>query len=290
MDQVQVLSAVCKKLNNDIESLANQTSIRESAIAKLDANQQTYDEQLRQLNIDIQLKLSKTDTIIQKLQSDVEQISHGLRDIIQTQQDTNRSNVQRYQELKVEITTLSQRLDRIYSEQQVVLRTFETDTARALSTADSRSRAFVDELRNQIFQSKTQEDTERERQEQKINQKLDDIKRSLDKYERLDKKIDDAIHQFERKTASLEDHYRRAISDLTRNNESVEQTVYKRFDDKYQKTMANLEKVKKEMRTCFESLEGSVKTLQRITDGRIKVTEDKLDKEIEKLRSMIVLI
>ncbi|CAF3938186.1 unnamed protein product, partial [Rotaria sp. Silwood1] len=24
------------------------------------------------------------------------------------------------------------------------------------------------------------------------------------------------------------------------------------------------------MRTCFESLEGSVKTLQRITDGRIK--------------------
>jgi len=72
--------------------------------------------------------------------------------------------------------------------------------------------------------------------------------------------------------------------------QSVEQTVYKRFDDKYQKTMGNLEKVKKEMRTCFESLEGSVKTLQRITDGRIKVTEEKLDKEIEKLRSMIVLI
>ncbi|CAF3812148.1 unnamed protein product [Rotaria sp. Silwood1] len=290
MDQVQVLSAVCKKLNNDIESLANQTSIRESAIAKLDSNQQSYDEQLRQLNIDIQLKLSKSDSILQKLQSDVEQISHGLRDIINSQQDTNRSSVQRYQELKLEITTLSQRLDRIFSEQQIVLRTFETDTARALSTADSRSRAFVDELRNQIFQSKTQEDTERERQEQKINQKIDDIKRSLDKYERLDKRIDDAIHQFERKTASLEDHYRRAISDLTRNNESVEQTVYKRFDDKYQKTMSNLEKVKKEMRTCFESLEGSVKTLQRITDGRIKVTEDKLDKEIEKLRSMIVLI
>ncbi|CAF3348698.1 unnamed protein product, partial [Rotaria sp. Silwood2] len=139
MDQVQVLSAVCKKLNNDIESLANQTSIRESAIAKLDSNQQSYDEQLH-----------------------VEQISHGLRDINQSQQDTNRSNIQRYQELKLEITTLSQRLDRIFNEQQIVLRTFETDTARALSTADSRSRAFVDELRNQIFQSKTQEDTERE--------------------------------------------------------------------------------------------------------------------------------
>jgi hypothetical protein len=54
--------------------------------------------------------------------------------------------------------------------------------------------------------------------------------------------------------------------------------------------LANLEKVKNEMRTCFESLEGSVKSLQRITDGRIKVTEEKLDKEVEKLRSTIVLI
>ncbi|CAF5039519.1 unnamed protein product, partial [Rotaria sp. Silwood1] len=43
------------------------------------------------------------------------------------------------------------------------------------------------------------------------------------------------------------------------------------FDDKYQRTVANLEKVKKEMRTCFESLEGSVKALQRVTEGRIRV-------------------
>jgi uncharacterized phage infection (PIP) family protein YhgE len=103
MDQVQVLSAVCKKLNNDIESLANQTSMRESAIAKLDSNQQAYDEQLRQLNMDLQIKLTKTDTITQKLQSEVEQMSHGLREVMNSQQDSNRSNVQRYQELKLEV-------------------------------------------------------------------------------------------------------------------------------------------------------------------------------------------
>jgi hypothetical protein len=44
------------------------------------------------------------------------------------------------------------------------------------------------------------------------------------------------------------------------------------------------------MRVCFESLENSVKTLQRITDGRIKVTEEKLDNEVEKLRRTVVLI
>jgi hypothetical protein len=80
------------------------------------------------------------------------------------------------------ISTLSQRIDRIFNEQQVILRAFETDTARALSTADSRSRAFVDELRSQIFQTKSQDVTERERGEQRLNQKLDEIKRSLEKY------------------------------------------------------------------------------------------------------------
>ena len=104
MDQVQILSAVCKKLNNDIESLANQTAMRESAIAQLDANQQSYDEQLRQLNMDLQIKLAKSDTIVQKLQSDVEQMNHGLRDIFNSQQETTRTNVQRYQELKLEVT------------------------------------------------------------------------------------------------------------------------------------------------------------------------------------------
>lgn len=103
MEQVQVLSAVCKKLNNDIEALANQTSMRESTLVKLDSNQQTIDEQFRQLNMDIQLKLSKTDTVLQKLQSDVEQMSHGVRDVLNNQQDTNRLNIQRYQELKLEV-------------------------------------------------------------------------------------------------------------------------------------------------------------------------------------------
>jgi len=103
MDQVQILSAVCKKLNNDIELLANQISLRESAVAKLDSNQHTQDEQLRQFNMDLQLKLSKTDVIIQKLQADIEQLSHGLRDAINGQQELNRSNVQRHQELKLEV-------------------------------------------------------------------------------------------------------------------------------------------------------------------------------------------
>ena len=72
--------------------------------------------------------------------------------------------------------------------------------------------------------------------------------------------------------------------------QSIEQNTQKRLDERYQRTMDSLEKVKKEMRTCFESLEGSIKSLQRITDGRIKATDEKVDKEVHRIRSTLVLI
>lgn len=103
MEQVQVLSAICKKLNSDIESVANQISLREAALVKLDANQKTQDDQLRQLNIDIQAKLTRTDAMAQKIKGDMEQLSNGLREAINNQQELNRSNAQRNQELKLEV-------------------------------------------------------------------------------------------------------------------------------------------------------------------------------------------
>lgn len=107
MDQVQVLSAVCKKLNNDIELIANQIAARESTLGKIGHRQQGHDDQLRQFNMDLQLKMTKTDAVVQKLQSDVEQLSYGLREAFGNQQDLNRGNAQRHQELKLEVKSSS---------------------------------------------------------------------------------------------------------------------------------------------------------------------------------------
>lgn len=98
-----MLSAVCKKLNNDIEMLANQVAARETTISKLTASQQSHDDHLRQFNMDLQLKLNKTDAMVQKLQNDVEQFSHGLREAMNNQQEISRANAQRHQELKLEV-------------------------------------------------------------------------------------------------------------------------------------------------------------------------------------------
>ena len=103
MEQIQVLSAVCKKLNYDIEVLANQIAARETTIAQFDGTQRAQHDQHAQFNVDLQMKLSRTDTAVQRLQSDIEQLSYALRDAINGQQELNRTNAQRHQELKLEV-------------------------------------------------------------------------------------------------------------------------------------------------------------------------------------------
>lgn len=72
--------------------------------------------------------------------------------------------------------------------------------------------------------------------------------------------------------------------------QAIEQDAFKRFSDRHERTVSNLDKVKKEMRACFETLESSVETLQRITDGRLKATEEKLEKQVQQIRQQIDII
>ena len=50
------------------------------------------------------------------------------------------------------------------------------------------------------------------------------------------------------------------------------------------------EKLRREMKLGFENLQDSIVTLQRVVDGKIKLSEDKMEKELEKIRKMVVLI
>jgi hypothetical protein len=50
------------------------------------------------------------------------------------------------------------------------------------------------------------------------------------------------------------------------------------------------EKLRREMKMGFENLQDSIVTLQRVVDGKIKLSEDKLEKELEKIRKMVVLM
>ena len=62
------------------------------------------------------------------------------------------------------------------------------------------------------------------------------------------------------------------------------------IDERYSRYSSDIEKLKRDLKVGFENVQESIVTLQRVTDGKIKISEDKLEKEIDKIRKMVVLI
>ena len=70
----------------------------------------------------------------------------------------------------------------------------------------------------------------------------------------------------------------------------LENKVYRGLDDKYSKTLMDYDRLKRDLKSGFENVQDSIATLQKVVDGKIRLSEDKLSKEVEKIRKMVVLM
>lgn len=66
--------------------------------------------------------------------------------------------------------------------------------------------------------------------------------------------------------------------------------VNKGLDERITKSSSDYEKLKSEIRLGFENVNESIVSLGNVVDGKIKLSEVKMEKEIEKIRKMVVLI
>ena len=70
----------------------------------------------------------------------------------------------------------------------------------------------------------------------------------------------------------------------------MDSKVKKIMDERLNKSNSEYERMRREMKEAFESIQDSIVTLQNVVEGKIKLAEDRLEKEIEKIRKMVVLI
>ncbi len=70
----------------------------------------------------------------------------------------------------------------------------------------------------------------------------------------------------------------------------LEHKVYRGLDDKYNKVLMDYERTRKDLKAGFENVQDSIQTLQKVIDSKIRLSEDKMDKEIDKIRKMVVLM
>lgn len=62
------------------------------------------------------------------------------------------------------------------------------------------------------------------------------------------------------------------------------------MDERMARSNNDYDRLKRDMNIGFENLREAIVALGNVVDGKIKLAEDRLEKEIEKIRKMVVLI
>ena len=74
---------------------------------------------------------------------------------------------------------------------------------------------MLEDLRSQINQLKANQDTDLSRLETRMMMKIDENQRSTEKFDRLDRKIDDYTQQMNKRFVNFEDDFQKSLNKLS---------------------------------------------------------------------------
>jgi hypothetical protein len=89
---------------------------------------------------------------------------------------------------------------------------------------------------------------------------------------------------------TFEDEFQRNLTKLQSSTEKLENKVNRTMDDRLNKAASESDRVKRDLKLGFENVQESILALQKLVDGKIKLSEDRLEKEMDKIRKMVVLM
>lgn len=225
-DQIKVITAVCKKLNQDIENLDTQINERAYQINNLENKSNDLQANFSAQVKDLQFKASRHETTLMKIEADQNSMMNSIKDIQSQFQDYNRSIMLRINDTDKRISELNSKFDSILMEQTMVLKNVEGDTVKQLSMIDSKTRTMLEDVRSQINQVKTMSDNEMLKLETRISMKIEDSARNSDKYDRVDRKIEDLNYAINKRFSNYDDEFQKTLNRLST---SVEVRLFRFF-------------------------------------------------------------
>lgn len=118
-------------------------------------------------------------------------------------------------------------------EQTMVLKNVEGDTVKQLQLIDGKTRTvkfdlnfkferylilfekMLDDIRSQMNQLKANQDTDLSRLETRMNFKIDESQRNTEKFDRLDRKIEEYTQSMNKRFVSFEDEFQKNLNKLS---------------------------------------------------------------------------
>ncbi|XP_051876621.1 protein FAM81B [Pristis pectinata] len=286
-DHIQIITSILRQLSTDIEILEQQIRTRDGVTAGTNYAVLSLDHKHLTGIGDLRGRVARCDASISKLAGDVSVISSEIQKVKKEIQDAKSSLKLQMKELEAKVMQLLTKIDSSKYEQNTKLKAARGEQQHELQLLDFKINAAQSEVRAQIQHQQEWAEHKLNKTEDEHGQRVDRLLHFMqEKTELVEKKILEKLNHISVRLEKLED---RQSLDIEVNRKKYSDT---KINEKLAKAEKNiwheLESIKNEYREGFQSIKESINSLNKISDRKIKMDKEKIQKDLKQIRRQII--
>ncbi|XP_033749327.1 protein FAM81A-like [Pecten maximus] len=278
-NHLRYITAIVQRLSQDIAEQEEQLRLRDTAVVgtnkavgKIEVHNITSLQDLRS-------RIVRCDASIMRHSSDIRNCYNDINVVSKEQQYLKENLTEKIHQLEAEMLTITSQLERMTGQQMSELGHVKKSANREIAILDEKNHTAVLEVRKCDGISQNDDGLPTTATEE-WNAVLN----------RLERSMGDTANTFSNRLHHLEEVVmadREILRDLQAH---VEKRMLHRLEVHSRHHQEELAKSKREFREGFTSVHDSIANAKTVLEGKQKLLEDKLRKEISQLRQMVVLV
>ncbi|XP_062597003.1 protein FAM81A-like isoform X2 [Saccostrea cucullata] len=290
-EHIRTITAVVNRLNNDISQL--EESVRARDNASMGTNNAVKNLEVHHVAslTDLRGRVVRCDTSIARLSTELQGATAAIKQMSQQQNDMQGKILERIHEVEARMVSIQNNQDRIASENKMKLQHLEGDTGQQMATLDSRTRSIIDDLKNTLTMYQSSSDTEREKLESRMMSNIERISAAKDSLiERVERKIDESTFVTDNRIQKMEEAIMEERAKIADIEHHLENKISARLEQMATQQKEEFSRLKREVREGFSTVHESISNMKTVMEGKRKILEDQLRKEMSQIRKMVVLV
>ncbi|XP_007891265.2 protein FAM81B [Callorhinchus milii] len=286
---IQIITGILKQLSTDIEVLEGQVRVRDGVAAGTSFAVQSLDLKHLAGIGDLRGRVARCDASISKLAGDVSVSNSDTQKVKKEIQVVKSSLELKMKELEIKLVKLMDKIESSNSEYNSKLKTARGDQQHELQLLDFKIIAAVEEVRAQMQYQHEWVGQKLDKIEQVQGQRVDHLLNVVrEKTEMTETKIRERLNQVFLKLENLEGRQR--LDTESNRMKHSEPKIAAKLTKAENSIWYELESMKEEYRTGFQSIKDSISSLNEISDKKIRMDKENVQKELKELRRQIIAL
>lgn len=289
-DHIRYITTIVKRLNQDIEGLESEIRARDhgimgtnAAVGKLEVHNVTSLQDLRG-------RIVRCDVSIHKHSTDIRTCFGDIQRVINDQYKAHTAVQEVIHQMEAQIIAIGGELEKLAGINTSDLQHMKKDSRRDLDLANERNENSLKDLKNAFALYKASMSSDHDRIE---NRMVTMVEKATSTWTqilgKLESRLEDNVYSIQGRLSKIESAVsrdRQIINDL---QGIIENTVMARLNDFSRYHQSELQTAKNEFREGFTSVHDSISNAKRVVEGKLKLQEDKLKKDVNQVRKLVVL-